>query len=94
MEAEETGNANAKTQMHSFTIQILNCLADGVEAKVDKTKAKMEVRPEAKARGDIIEEGLKEAIEVASSSNPINRLEQRAKSPGAPLADSKHRKTY
>uniref|UniRef100_A0A915JUB6 DNA2/NAM7 helicase-like C-terminal domain-containing protein n=1 Tax=Romanomermis culicivorax TaxID=13658 RepID=A0A915JUB6_ROMCU len=31
---------------------------DGVEANKARTKAKMEVRPEAKARGDIIEEGL------------------------------------
>uniref|UniRef100_A0A915KQK1 Uncharacterized protein n=1 Tax=Romanomermis culicivorax TaxID=13658 RepID=A0A915KQK1_ROMCU len=73
MEVEETGNTEAKTRMHSFTIQILNHLADAVEAKEAKTKAKMEVRPEAKAKGETIEEGLEEdheeVIEVAGSSS-------------------------
>uniref|UniRef100_A0A915JFI4 Uncharacterized protein n=1 Tax=Romanomermis culicivorax TaxID=13658 RepID=A0A915JFI4_ROMCU len=72
MEVEETGNTKAKTRMHSFRIRILNHLADAVEAKEAKTKAKMEVRPEAKAKGDTIKEGLEEdleeVIEVAGSS--------------------------
>uniref|UniRef100_A0A915KDC2 Uncharacterized protein n=1 Tax=Romanomermis culicivorax TaxID=13658 RepID=A0A915KDC2_ROMCU len=39
-----------------------------VEAKEARTKAKMEVRPEAKARGDTIEEGLQGAIDGTGSS--------------------------
>uniref|UniRef100_A0A915J0M7 Uncharacterized protein n=1 Tax=Romanomermis culicivorax TaxID=13658 RepID=A0A915J0M7_ROMCU len=66
---------------------------DAVEAKEAKTKAKMEVRPEAKARGDTIELDLEEAIEAAGSSNSNNHLERRAKGPGAPHADSKPRNT-
>uniref|UniRef100_A0A915JYG5 Uncharacterized protein n=1 Tax=Romanomermis culicivorax TaxID=13658 RepID=A0A915JYG5_ROMCU len=58
-DAKETGNAKAKTQMPSFKIRILNCLADAMETKEDKTNAKIkantEVRPEAKARGDTME---------------------------------------
>uniref|UniRef100_A0A915I2E3 Uncharacterized protein n=1 Tax=Romanomermis culicivorax TaxID=13658 RepID=A0A915I2E3_ROMCU len=59
--------------------------ADGVEANKARTKAKMEVIPEAKARGDIIEEGLEEAIDAAGSSNSTNCLERKAKGPGACL---------
>uniref|UniRef100_A0A915JCX4 Uncharacterized protein n=1 Tax=Romanomermis culicivorax TaxID=13658 RepID=A0A915JCX4_ROMCU len=44
MEAKETGKAKAETGTCSFTIQILNRLADAMEAKEAKTKAKMEFR--------------------------------------------------
>uniref|UniRef100_A0A915KIM5 Uncharacterized protein n=1 Tax=Romanomermis culicivorax TaxID=13658 RepID=A0A915KIM5_ROMCU len=68
-EAEETGNTKAKTLMRNFTIRISNCLADAVEANKTRTKAKMEVGPKAKARGDTIEEGLEEAIDAVGSSS-------------------------
>uniref|UniRef100_A0A915JDA1 Uncharacterized protein n=1 Tax=Romanomermis culicivorax TaxID=13658 RepID=A0A915JDA1_ROMCU len=84
-EPEETGNPNVKTQTRNFIIRILNCLADAVEAKEATTKAKMEVKPEDKARGDTIEEGLEEAIDTAGSSKSINQLEQRAKGSGTCL---------
>uniref|UniRef100_A0A915IBQ3 Uncharacterized protein n=1 Tax=Romanomermis culicivorax TaxID=13658 RepID=A0A915IBQ3_ROMCU len=71
MEAMETGNARAKTRTCSLIMLISNGLADAVEAKDAKTKAKMEVRPETKARGDTIKESLKEAIEAAGSSKKI-----------------------
>uniref|UniRef100_A0A915IMF0 Uncharacterized protein n=1 Tax=Romanomermis culicivorax TaxID=13658 RepID=A0A915IMF0_ROMCU len=43
--------------------------SDAVEANKARTKAKMKGKPEAKARGDTIEEGLEEAIDVGGSSS-------------------------
>uniref|UniRef100_A0A915L2H4 Uncharacterized protein n=1 Tax=Romanomermis culicivorax TaxID=13658 RepID=A0A915L2H4_ROMCU len=42
---------------------------DAVEANNARIKAKMEVKPEATAGGDTIEEGLEEAIDAAGSSS-------------------------
>uniref|UniRef100_A0A915KN08 Uncharacterized protein n=1 Tax=Romanomermis culicivorax TaxID=13658 RepID=A0A915KN08_ROMCU len=42
-EAEEIGNAKIKTQMHKFTIQILNHLAGLTGTKEAKIKAKREI---------------------------------------------------
>uniref|UniRef100_A0A915JR72 Uncharacterized protein n=1 Tax=Romanomermis culicivorax TaxID=13658 RepID=A0A915JR72_ROMCU len=68
-EAKETGNTKAKTQSHNFTIRISNHLVDAVEANKARTRARMEVIPEAsKARGNTMEEGLEEAIDAAGSS--------------------------
>uniref|UniRef100_A0A915JJF7 Uncharacterized protein n=1 Tax=Romanomermis culicivorax TaxID=13658 RepID=A0A915JJF7_ROMCU len=68
-EAKETSNTKTKNRTRNSIIRISSGLADAVEASKAKTEAKMEVIPEVnKARGDTIEEGLEEAIDVAGSS--------------------------
>uniref|UniRef100_A0A915KNL3 Transmembrane protein n=1 Tax=Romanomermis culicivorax TaxID=13658 RepID=A0A915KNL3_ROMCU len=134
---------NRGEMMDSQTLPHTGVDGDAIGAKEAKTKSKskarMEAKPEAKARGDIIEGGLKEAIEVVgrisqfrrtrdighpvagklpceidiqieelddqwrkhlhgigapqSEGNLTIRLKRRAKGPGTPLADAKHRKT-
>uniref|UniRef100_A0A915K1E9 Uncharacterized protein n=1 Tax=Romanomermis culicivorax TaxID=13658 RepID=A0A915K1E9_ROMCU len=68
-EAQKTGNTKAKIWTCNFTIRILNCFYYAVEDNKARTKAKMVVRPEVKARGDTIEESLEEPIEAAGSSS-------------------------
>uniref|UniRef100_A0A915KNW7 Uncharacterized protein n=1 Tax=Romanomermis culicivorax TaxID=13658 RepID=A0A915KNW7_ROMCU len=48
-------------------------MQDAIRAKEAKFKAKMQAKPETNARGDIIEEGLKEAVEAAGSSKALSQ---------------------
>uniref|UniRef100_A0A915HNU2 Uncharacterized protein n=1 Tax=Romanomermis culicivorax TaxID=13658 RepID=A0A915HNU2_ROMCU len=74
MEAEEIGNARTKTQMRNYTTQTLNHLVDVIKTKEFRIRAKMEVRPVAKARGEAtptIEEDLEE---LAGTHATVKRM--------------------